>query len=165
MAISSVLVMGTSGLQAGPCASRCRPKCAASSKALSKCGAKASSTLIQRPASFKPNYVSDPNSVKLGEALFKNSKLSSSGVSCATCHDGGKGYNSTFAKPYPHRVAMAFETYGLSTVHLDEAIQMCMMGPMAAKPLPWGSHELNNFVAYMGEQQKAFKKKSSIQSQ
>jgi hypothetical protein len=52
--------------------------------------------------------------------------------------------------------AIAAQTYGVKQLHLDEAIQVCMVGPMAAKPLPWKSAELANLVAFMEVEHKKF---------
>jgi cytochrome c len=79
-------------------------------------------------------------------------------MSCASCHEGGMSYQSSFAKPFPHKMAMAAETYGVKQLHLDEAIQVCMVGPMAAKPLPWKSPELAHLVAFMEVEHKKFGK-------
>jgi len=54
-------------------------------------------------------------------------------------------------------VQMAADNYGLKEVHLDEMVQLCMLGPMAAKPLDWKSRELAALVAYTETQQKTFK--------
>lgn len=79
-------------------------------------------------------------------------------MSCASCHEGGKSYPASFARPFPHTMAMAADSYGIRQVHLDEAIQVCMVGPMAAKPLDWRSPELANLVAFMNEEHKKFRK-------
>lgn len=55
-------------------------------------------------------------------------------------------------------MTMAADNYGVRQVHLDEAIQVCMVGPMAAKPLDWRSPELANLVAFMNEEHKKFRK-------
>jgi len=44
----------------------------------------------------------------------------------------------SFAKPYPHAVAMVPEKVVVKQVHLDEMIQICMIVSMAARPLPGG---------------------------
>lgn len=106
-----------------------------------------------RPAGYKP-LAGDP---VLGEKLFNDSKLSSNGMSCASCHANHGSYSNSFAKPYPHMVVMARDQLGRKKVYLDEMIQACMVMPMAAKPLPWDSPELAALVAYVEQQQKTFK--------
>ena len=106
-----------------------------------------------RPANYKP-LAGDS---KLGEKLFNDKKLSTNGMSCATCHANHGAYQASFAQPYPHTVGMAKDQLGRKTVHLDEMIQACMVMPMEAKPLPWNSKELAALVAYVQIQQKTFK--------
>jgi cytochrome c len=93
----------------------------------------------------------------LGEKLFGDTKLSTNGMACASCHANQGAFQASFAKPYPHTVAMAKEQLGRKTVHLDEMIQGCMVMPMAAKPLPWDSKELAGLTAYLLTVQKTFK--------
>lgn len=109
--------------------------------------------LTVRPAGYQP-IAGDP---VLGEKLFNDTKLSTNGMSCASCHANHGSYTKSFAKPYPHTVAMARDQLGRKKVYLDEMIQACMVMPMAAKPLPWDSQELAALVAYVEQQQKAFK--------
>mgnify|MGYP001359759523 FL=1 len=97
--------------------------------------------------------------IAAGEAVFKNTKLSTNGMSCATCHTGGASYKQTFAKPFPHYVEMAKNVYGLPSVHLDEAIQMCMEGPMAAKAFDWKSADLQNLASFVQSEQAKFAKR------
>jgi cytochrome c peroxidase len=163
MAVTAVLMGGASSIQAA-CAPKCRGRCSAQAskcapKCGAKCGAKADPRLIQRPTGYKPNYPLTPQTVKAGEAVFQNTKLSSSGLSCATCHNNGQSYQSSFGKPFPHQVAMASETYGLKSVELDEAIQMCMVGPMAARPFDWKSADLANLFAFISAEQQKFMKR------
>ncbi len=168
MAISSILAIGVSSLSAAPCSSRCRPRCAASTaktgtrcgaKCGPKCGAKSNEQSIKRPSGYSPSYKLDPKMQSAGELVFKNSKLSSNGMSCATCHTSGAGFRQTFAKPYPHYVEMAKSVYGLPKVHLDEAIQMCMEGPMATKPFDWKSADLQNLASFILSEQANFIKR------
>jgi len=108
---------------------------------------------ITRPAGYKALS----GDAKLGEKLFNDPKLSTNGMSCASCHANHGAFSDSFAKPYPHTVAMAEDQLGRKTVHLDEMIQGCMVMPMAAKPLPWNSKELAALTAYLLEVQKTFK--------
>ncbi|PHM20473.1 MAG: hypothetical protein CK604_05985 [Curvibacter sp. PD_MW3] len=108
---------------------------------------------ITRPAGYKPQA----GDAALGEKLFNDTKLSTNGMSCASCHANHGAFQASFAKPYPHTVAMAKEQLGRKTVHLDEMVQGCMVMPMAAKPLPWDSKELAALTAYTASLQKTFK--------
>lgn len=106
-----------------------------------------------RPPGYKPIA----GDAKLGAQLWKDTKLSSNGMACATCHANHGAFQASFAQPYPHTVAMAKDQLGRKTVYLDEMIQACMVMPMEAKPLPWDSKELAALVAYVQIQQKSFK--------
>jgi cytochrome c len=111
---------------------------------------------IARPAGYKPMA----GDAKLGERLFNDTKLSTNGMSCASCHANHGAFSDSFAKPYPHTVAMAKDQLARKTVHLDEMIQGCMVMPMATKPLPWNSKELAGLTAYLLEVQTTFKPSS-----
>lgn len=134
---------------ANPCA---KNPCA---KPMNPCAAKPAldPKLITRPAGYKPMA----GDAKLGEKLWNDKKLSTNGMSCNTCHANHGAFMASFAKPYPHTVAMAKDQAGVKTVHLDEMIQACMVMPMAAKPLPWNSKELAALTAYALTVQKTFK--------
>jgi hypothetical protein len=124
------------------------------------CGAAAEKVdrkLVARPAGYKPYRGARADLVQAGEALFKDTKLSTNGMSCNTCHQGGGAYEATFAKPYPHYVKMVAERTGMKQVHADEMVQLCMVVPMAAKPLAWDSKELASLTAYVTQAQKGFK--------
>ncbi|MDD5328945.1 MAG: cytochrome c peroxidase [Sulfuricella sp.] len=108
---------------------------------------------ITRPQGYKPMA----GDAKLGEKLWHDTKLSTNGLSCNSCHQDHGAFQSSFAKPYPHQVAMARDKAGMKRVHLDEMIQACMVMPMAAKPLPWDSRELAALKAYTLGVQKTFK--------
>ncbi len=112
---------------------------------------------ITRPQGYKP-YAGDARELAvLGEKLWNDTRLSSNGMSCNTCHANHGAFQASFAKPYPHRVAMARDKAGVKRVHLDEMIQACMVMPMAAKPLPWASKELAALTAHTSKLQKSFR--------
>ncbi|MBK7280307.1 cytochrome c peroxidase [Candidatus Aalborgicola defluviihabitans] len=106
-----------------------------------------------RPAGYKPIA----GDAQLGEKLFNDTKLSTNGMSCASCHANYGAFSASFAKPYPHAVTMAKDQLGRKSIYLDEMIQACMVMPMAAKPLPWDSRELAGLTAYVQTLQKTFK--------
>lgn len=108
---------------------------------------------LTRPAGYTPIA----GDLKLGEQLFNDSKLSTNGMSCASCHANHGAFSAGFAQPYPHTVNMAKDQLGIKSIQLDEMIQACMVMPMAEKPLPWNSKELAALVAYMQSVQKTFK--------
>lgn len=51
---------------------------------------------ITRPAGYKPKT----GDVALGERLFNDTKLSTNGMSCASCHANHGAFQASFAKPY-----------------------------------------------------------------
>ena len=84
----------------------------------------------------------------MGEALWNDRSLSTNGLACGVCHQGGGNFADTFAEPYPHRVKMPHQMAGVDKVAMDEMIQFCMLAPMAAEPLPWDSPELAALTLY-----------------
>jgi cytochrome c len=162
LALSSKAVYAANPCGAkNPCAAKhssqkrnpCNP-CAAKNP----CGAKnpCAAKGVTRPANYKPYRASKAGLVAAGEKLFTDTSLSSNGMSCATCHNHYGAYQSTYAEPYPHYVRMAKDQFKVKAVHADEMVQLCMLTPMAAKPLPWDSKELAALTAYVVDQQPGF---------
>jgi cytochrome c peroxidase len=94
--------------------------------------------------------------VAKGEALFNDPSVGESGLSCATCHQNFGQYKETFKEPYPHFVNMAKAKAGLDQVNAAEMVQLCMVVPMQAEPLPWESERLAALAAYVQDEQKRF---------
>lgn len=147
-----------------PCAAKkgCNP-CAARNPCAAKsgcnpCGAGAvKASHFMRPSGTAPVPVSQLGGlVAEGERLWKDTGLSTNGVSCDTCHKDGANLNPSFAQPYPHKVAMPAQMAGVEQVHADEMVQFCMIVPMQAKPLAWNSRELAALTAYTVSLQKGF---------
>ncbi|MEE8423807.1 MAG: cytochrome C peroxidase [Thermodesulfobacteriota bacterium] len=120
---------------ANPCAVN---PCAANPCAANPCGAKMKVKPIR---SGKIKSLND--AVNLGEKLWKDTKLGSSGLSCNTCHAGGNTYTKTALQVYPHFVSMPNDV-----VTLDQMINFCMINPMKGDPLPYGSKEMTALSAY-----------------
>ena len=91
-----------------------------------------------------------------GKKLFMNTRLSTNGLSCQSCHGNLESFTSTFTEPFPHKVEMAVDSSGVDSVALDEMIQLCMVVPMEAKPFPWDSRKLAALTAYAASLQKTF---------
>ncbi len=151
--------------KANPCAAKnpctaknpCRAKnpCAANPCAA---GARIDPKLVTRPKGTKPYTGNSQELVKAGEKLWNSPKLSGPGtISCASCHTDGTLFQTSFAKPYPHKVQMVSENSGLKSITLEEMVQFCMVKPMQAKPLPWDSRDLAALTAYTAEVQKSYK--------
>ena len=51
---------------------------------------------------------------------------------------------------------MGQRDFGMDMVYLDEMVQICMVAPMAAEPLEWGSEELAALTEYSRVEQKKF---------
>ena len=91
-----------------------------------------------------------------GADLFEDPSIGESGSSCATCHADFGNYNDTFREPYPHLVAMGSDMFGMDEVTAAEMVQLCMVVPMSADPLPWDSDELAALTAYVEDERERF---------
>lgn len=111
---------------------------------------------VRRPEDYTPYQGNVADLRAQGEKLFNDTNLSSNGLACATCHVNGGLYNPTFKNEYPHVVAMGQRDFGMDMVYLDEMVQICMVAPMAAEPLEWGSEELAALTEYSRVEQKKF---------
>ncbi len=109
-----------------------------------------------RPAGVGAPAASTAALVSQGKALWNDTSLGTSGLSCQSCHANGAALNATFAEPYPHKVAMPSQMAGVGPIHLDEMVQFCMVVPMKAPALKWGSRELAALTAYSAELQRGF---------
>ena len=106
-------------------------------------------------------------SVDSGKSLFNNTKLSTNGRSCATCHPGGGTTGGTVTtpmkseltgKPYELPVpslagaAATFPKFKVpndSVITLTEMGNNCIMMFMGAKPLPMHSQQARDLTAYV----------------
>lgn len=154
---AGVVAVAGSGVAMAQAANPC------AAKAANPCAGKpdVDARLVLRPAGTKLAGGDHAQLVKEGEALFKDTTLSTNGMACESCHADLGAFNQSFAKPYPHRVAMTKERGGVDKVALDEMVQFCMVVPMAAKPLPWESRQLAALTAYSAELQKRFVKQAA----
>jgi len=87
--------------------------------------------------------------VKEGKQLFEDKNLGTNGMTCSTCHTGNAGFSASFAKPYPHKVAMAVNKANISSVSADEFVQFCTIVPLQGKPLAWEGRKLAALTAYV----------------
>lgn len=148
--LAILAMIGMPAHAANPCAMK--NPCAAKNP----CAMKSAAEAVTRLAGYQPYRGKGEDLVAEGGRLFKDSSLSTNGMSCSTCHADYASYQETFAKPFPHYVRMPGEQYGLKAVHADEMVQICMTGPMMAGPLPWDSKELAALAAFVTEEQKGF---------
>ena len=91
-----------------------------------------------------------------GAELFEDTSLSTNDMACVTCHADFAQYGPNFAEPYPHPVGMASDMAGLDEVTAAQMVQLCMMVPMAAEPLPWDGLELAALTAYVEAERERF---------
>jgi cytochrome c len=141
--------------RANPCAAK--NPCAARNPCAAAMADRVDTRLVLRPKRYRPYRGDAAALAAYGEKLFRDTRLSSNGMSCGTCHNGNNAFQATFAQPYPHHVQMTAERAGVKSVHLDEMVQFCMVVPMAAKPLPWDGKELAALTAYTASLQKGFR--------
>lgn len=100
---------------------------------------------ISQPCGMKDGEAkSFQDVIDYGKKLWKDPSLGKSGLSCATCHEGGRSFKETARKPYPHYVSMPNRV-----VTLDQMINFCMKVPMKAEPLAWDSEEMTAIAAYL----------------
>ncbi len=112
------------------------------------CGAmKMSASEVTRPVGSQRYRGKRSRLVKQGKELWNDSSLSTNGLTCNNCHMNNQAFLASFTKQYPHEVAMA-KGMGIASIQIDEMVQLCMVNPMANKPLPWDSRELAALSAY-----------------
>lgn len=122
------------------------------------CGAaKVSAKDFVRPKGTKLASGKKSQLIAEGQKLWTSTSLSTNGLSCNSCHVNNASLNATFAKAYPHKVAMPSQMAGVGKIHADEMAQFCLLVPMQSKTLPWNSKELAALAAYTIELQKTFK--------
>ena len=139
----------------------CNP-CGMKKPVANPCGGMAlDPALIKQPEGAELNnggwFFGRKQLVTRGEELWTDTSLSTNGLSCNSCHMNNMQFQQTFTEDYPHAVAMA-SMADLAEVNAAEMVQLCMVVPMAAKPLAWDSEELAALAAYTEDvQQPEFK--------
>jgi len=107
-------------------------------------------TIRQGDKELDPHGMDQAELVAMGEELWNDPALGSSGQTCASCHvDKYAMMKETFAEPYPHHVKMAEDQAGMSEVTAAEMVQLCMVIPMQSDPLAYDSQELAALTAYV----------------
>lgn len=84
-------------------------------------------------------------SVDKGKALFENPSLGggTTGKSCMTCHDGGKGLgNDLFERK-------ELTIMGMTKKSLAEVINVCIEKPLGGKAIDPQGEEMSDLMAYM----------------
>ena len=125
------------------------------------CGGEVDAAKVTEPDGWKANTdgLSDADLLAKGLELWKDTSLSANGnSSCNSCHGTATAqYKESFAKPYPHEVAMAKEKSGKAKVTTAEMVQLCMVIPMANDPLAWDDVKLAALARAVEEKQKEYK--------
>lgn len=106
---------------------------------------------VTRPVNSKP-FTGDASKLfEIGTKRHGDTRLSSAGRSCNTCHAEADSYNATFKKPWPHFVASVTSKTGLDTITAEGMVQFCMISAMGVRPLPWDSETLAALTAFVLE--------------
>lgn len=92
--------------------------------------------------------------VTMGERLWNDEKLGTSGLSCMSCHADHEHLNLNKVKGWPHFVKMTGDI-----VTLDQMVNYCMINPIAGDPLDPNSIEMTAMTAYYRQYAASFKKK------
>jgi cytochrome c len=101
---------------------------------------------VKNPCAEKPKPIrkagikDSAKLMEMGNKLWNDKKLGTSGAACATCHAEGKGLKKA---PFPKYIKMADDM-----LTLDQMINFCLLNPMKGKPLPWNSVEITALAAY-----------------
>jgi hypothetical protein len=106
---------------------------------------------VTRPVSTKPFAGDAQKLLATGTARHGDTRLSSAGRSCNTCHAEADSYNDTFKKPWPHFVASVKSKTGLDKITAEGMVQFCMISAMGVRPLPWDSETLAALTEFVLE--------------
>ena len=113
-------------------------------------GQKVDASRFKQPAGVKLAGGRRASLIAHGKELWNDRTLGKSGLACASCHIGNYGQmQPTFAKSYPHYVAMPNQQAGVKQVNAAEMVQFCLIVPMMDEPLDWNSKELAALSAYV----------------
>jgi hypothetical protein len=88
-------------------------------------------------------FKSFQEAVAMGEKMWKDENLGTSGLACLSCHGGYEMLNLDKRQNYPHYVEMTGDV-----VTLDQMINYCMLNPMKGKTFAWNSREMTAMAAY-----------------
>lgn len=107
---------------------------------------------VVRPVGTTPATASHEELLTKGEQLWNDSSIGSSNLACSSCHKNNVSrFKKTFLEPFPHEVKMAKKKADLDQVTAEGMVQLCMVVPMKAEPLPWDSVELAALTTYVQE--------------
>ncbi len=129
--------------QINPCSANnpCSPNPCSMKKSANPCNpcsADAGPTPIRKPA-----FKSFQEAANLGEKMWNDETLGTSGLACLSCHADYELLNFDKNQNFPHFVKMTNDV-----VTLDQMINYCMINPMKGKQLEKNSKELTAMAAY-----------------
>ena len=125
---------GAQAAEKNPCAAKKNP-CAVKNP----CAAK--NPCAEKPKPIRKAGIKDSAKLmEMGNKLWNDKKLGTSGAACATCHAEGKGLKKA---PFPKYIKMADDI-----LTLDQMINFCLLNPMKGKPLSGNSVEITALAAY-----------------
>lgn len=90
-------------------------------------------------------HLAHGGSADKGKVLFESAALggATTGKSCATCHDGGKGLGSSlFERKH-------FTIMGREENRLADVVNVCIEQPLGGTALDPQGEEMNHLIAYM----------------
>ena len=91
---------------------------------------------------IRKNPIKDSATLKeMGEKLWGDTALGTSGMACGTCHPDGARLKKG---PFPKFIKMTGDI-----VTMDQMINFCMVNPMKGKLLAWNSQEMTALAAYI----------------
>ncbi|HLB24783.1 MAG TPA: cytochrome C [Nitrospirota bacterium] len=79
-------------------------------------------------------------SIELGKKLFSDTSLGTNGRTCSACHPSEKDIAGLANKK---------AWFGGSAKTLEQAINICIKGPLEGKPLPEDSVQVKSIAMYM----------------
>jgi cytochrome c len=88
-------------------------------------------------------FKSFQEAVAMGEKMWKDESLGTSGLACLSCHGGYEMLNLDKRQNYPHYVEMTGDV-----VSLDQMVNYCMLNPMKGETFEWNSREMTAMTAY-----------------
>ena len=90
-------------------------------------------------------HLAHAGNAEKGKALFESSKFSggTTGNSCMTCHEGGKGLGSDLFE------RKNVTTKGTETKNLAGAVNVCIKNPLGGAALDPQGEKMRDLIAYM----------------
>jgi cytochrome c len=94
-------------------------------------------------------------SIERGKALFNDTKLGTSGMSCSSCHvEGGTkdGKMGDMTIKAFHNMAVKYPKYfpmAKKVMTLDQVNNFCLVNPLKGEPFGWNDQRMADLTAYV----------------